>query len=691
MISLAADKLDELLRASVKELRITREVMGELHEDVIESLQVLATVQEARQDWAAARLALQEAITIRRRQPNQKDWRIGDARRALDDLDRRAALNPSQRQRLQEAGRLTQLQGALFRQGRYAEGIDPCRKAMEIQGELLGENHPDYAASLHNLGTLFQGMGEYAKAEPMLRQALEIRKNALGENHPDYANSLNSLAALHRDMEIQAAQKAAAARAQSEPLGPVRSTGLSEANPARQLQERDQIRAEVTKLRQAGKLDDAAALAVKELVVTREVRGELHEDVVDSLEFLARLQEVRENWAAARLALQEVIATRQRQPDRKGWRIGDVRRALVDLERRAAMTREQRNRLTKARALAAVYSLGMAPSRYRDAEAAVIESLKIWGELMGEDHADYAAVLYKLAAIYALMGDFARAEPLLLRALEIRKKALGEDHPDYAFSLDELGADCLELGDYARAESLHRRALEIWKNAKGEDHPNYAQSLHYLGTLYIKTGDYARATPLLRRALEIYKKAVGEDHPHYARSLISLGILYRSMGDIARAEPIYLRASEIHRKALGEDHPEYATSLNNLGFLYTAMGDYPKAESLYRRALQIEKNALGEDNPHYAVGLNNLGGLYEHMGEYARAEPLYRLAADITKKALGDEHTDYAVRLNNLAQVSRRWATTSAPRRCTGARWRLTGRRWARITPATPWSSITLA
>ena len=40
--------------------------------------------------------------------------------------------------------------------------------------------------------------GDYARAEPLYRQALEIRKKALGENHPDYAASLNNLATLYQ-------------------------------------------------------------------------------------------------------------------------------------------------------------------------------------------------------------------------------------------------------------------------------------------------------------------------------------------------------------------------------------------------------------------------------------------------------------------------------------------------------------
>ncbi len=77
--------------------------------------------------------------------------------------------------------------------GDYAKAEPLFRQALEIRKRALGENHPDYAASLNNLAALYEEMGDYAKAEPLYREALAIDKRALGENHPDYATSLNNL------------------------------------------------------------------------------------------------------------------------------------------------------------------------------------------------------------------------------------------------------------------------------------------------------------------------------------------------------------------------------------------------------------------------------------------------------------------------------------------------------------------
>jgi CHAT domain-containing protein len=71
---------------------------------------------------------------------------------------------------------------------------------LEIYKQALGEEHPDYAIILNNLGALYKTMGDYKAAEPLYKQAMEIRKKALGEEHPDVANSLNNLGYLYADM-----------------------------------------------------------------------------------------------------------------------------------------------------------------------------------------------------------------------------------------------------------------------------------------------------------------------------------------------------------------------------------------------------------------------------------------------------------------------------------------------------------
>ena len=84
--------------------------------------------------------------------------------------------------------------------GNYYTAEQYYLEALNIRKSVLGENHPDYAGSLNNLGSLYEDIGDYAQAEQYIMQALKIYKSVLGENHPDYAGSLNNLGALYREM-----------------------------------------------------------------------------------------------------------------------------------------------------------------------------------------------------------------------------------------------------------------------------------------------------------------------------------------------------------------------------------------------------------------------------------------------------------------------------------------------------------
>jgi tetratricopeptide (TPR) repeat protein len=84
--------------------------------------------------------------------------------------------------------------------GDYQKALLLHQRALEIREKKLGPEHPDTAASLNDLGMLYDAMGNYQKALLLYQRALEIREKQLGPEHLDTATSLNNLAGLYRDM-----------------------------------------------------------------------------------------------------------------------------------------------------------------------------------------------------------------------------------------------------------------------------------------------------------------------------------------------------------------------------------------------------------------------------------------------------------------------------------------------------------
>lgn len=70
----------------------------------------------------------------------------------------------------------------LYVGGRYKEAKPLVRDVLAKRQKLLGEKHPQVAASLNNLALLFESLGQYEEAQPYLEQALAsgLQRSARG-------------------------------------------------------------------------------------------------------------------------------------------------------------------------------------------------------------------------------------------------------------------------------------------------------------------------------------------------------------------------------------------------------------------------------------------------------------------------------------------------------------------------------
>jgi tetratricopeptide (TPR) repeat protein len=195
-----AGKMAEMIAAWQKKIDLERAVFGAVHEQVAESLAVLAQLQELRDDFRAAVQARWEALAVRVQLYGAEDWRVTDARLDLDGTQRWSKLPARSRQRLREAAALNSQVVSLWQRGRWRDALPLARRAREVRLEILGEKHRDSIESTVNLASLYRDMGDYRKALPLIEQTRDLSRKLLGEQHPDYPNSLDNLAQLYQAM-----------------------------------------------------------------------------------------------------------------------------------------------------------------------------------------------------------------------------------------------------------------------------------------------------------------------------------------------------------------------------------------------------------------------------------------------------------------------------------------------------------
>ncbi|MBD2616254.1 tetratricopeptide repeat protein [Nostoc punctiforme FACHB-252] len=79
-------------------------------------------------------------------------------------------------------------------QNNYIKAEELFCQALKIRKNQLGDDHPDVAESLNNLGMLYVENDKYEEAEEFLQKALEVRRKNYGTEHLKFAESLNNLA-----------------------------------------------------------------------------------------------------------------------------------------------------------------------------------------------------------------------------------------------------------------------------------------------------------------------------------------------------------------------------------------------------------------------------------------------------------------------------------------------------------------
>jgi tetratricopeptide (TPR) repeat protein len=187
--------------------------------------------------------------------------------------------------------------------GDYPLAGGALTEALSIQERMLGPEHPDVAAGLNNLASMYQAQGRYAEAEPLFKRALAIGDKVLGPEHPDNAVRLSNLAMLFRDQKRYAEAEPLAERAlaiSEKALGPEDPEVATRANNL------------AVVYRYRGRHDEAEPLFKRALAIGDKALGPEHPEVATWLSNLAMLYRDLDRYAEA-----EPLARRALEIDEK--------------------------------------------------------------------------------------------------------------------------------------------------------------------------------------------------------------------------------------------------------------------------------------------------------------------------------------------------------------------------------------
>ena len=340
--------------------------------------------------------------------------------------------------------------------------------------------------------------------------------------------------------------------------------------------------------RSLGLYEPARKLTEESLAIRREILGEDHLLVAESLQNLAVLRREMGDEAAAEPLLREALEIQRKH--------GATDTALY------------------AKALNDLAALLEEKGDLETAEKLYSESLALKRRLLGSEHEDVARGLNNLGRLRHRKKDYQGAEQCYRQSLTMRRKLFGEIHPEIANTLNNLAVLYEDEGDLARAEKAYREVLEMRRNLYGDQHPKVARSLYNLAALLQLRGDARAAEPLYREALSIVEHNPGGNDVERGVYLRGLASVFLEQGKVTEAEPLAREALATLREAKAPSW-RVADAESVLGGCLVARGRFGDAEPLLVGAYEALAKGPGDGSRRAGEARARVVALYKAWGK----------------------------------------------------------------------------
>jgi tetratricopeptide (TPR) repeat protein len=396
--------------------------------------------------------------------------------------------------------------------------------------EQLGEDHPQYAASLNNLAHVYKDQGRFAEAEPLFQRAAEILERTLGIRHPHTLMTLNALLETYQATEQQEAADRLVTR--------VRSSGQTSPDDGRHVLHPIPG---LTPLFQALKADLPQTANEPEFIggavdwtspSYQRLFAKLADDFAEGrygecvrravlLNAYDATHEVLQMFLMCFAQIPETGFGRTPTPDPRDFM--EAMRSLIADPWHSALVGLTIGRMDPAEV-----------ERLADDDEEFCQLLYYGAQRqMAEGRTEEALVNFNTCAT---SGVKCFETWMAARILRTPPRASDRGLAVRVRELNTTVTGLLSRGDFAEALSL---AEEAWRLAAGleENSPERTLSHYNVAMVTYKTGNLVRAESLLRELLTVARGDEQYDRTAVAGALNILGIIYTDLAQFDLAEP----------------------------------------------------------------------------------------------------------------------------------------------------------
>ena len=337
-----------------------------------------------------------------------------------------------------------------------------------------------------------------------------------------------------------------------------------------------------------GRFDEADTQLREALTLRRQLFGDDHEQIADTLNALGEVRYDRGDFDGAERLYDEALR---------------MRRRLFGPQHAAVAT-----------SLDNLGNIYQERGDWEEAEQAYRDALAIRREVLGPDHKDVASSLNNVGTSLHDREAYADAEEMYMESLAISRRVLGDNHPEVATSLNNVAVLLHDQDRLEEAEPIYRESLAISRLTLGARHPELVVSISNYATLLSDMQRFEEAEMLLNESLEISMASFGEGAVQVAYVYRQLGGLELDRNAPGPAFDYYDRALGILDTKLPTDHPEVVFAQAAKGRALTRLERYADGEECLLKAYNSGLKRWGPDDVDVLEFAGWIADLYEAWG-----------------------------------------------------------------------------
>jgi hypothetical protein len=263
-----------------------------------------------------------------------------------------------------------------------------------------------------------------------------------------------------------------------------------------------------------------------------------------------------------------------------------------------------------------------------ETETALIEAKKLASQGSLNDDL-FEQTIQMLSTHYLMTEDFEKAKSTLIEVLQLHKETLGESHPNLVYDYNIL-ADCYaSLRQYIQAQAVLEESLLLVSQSYGETSIHAINQINRMAMLNYKAEQYPQAITKCNKAIELLNAVYPDTHPTYMPLYKSLTLIYKTKKDLNKAALFSVKALKVSEFIHGNQSPDILQELTDLVDIYTLQNNTSEAISFAQRSVKILEIQKDGDRLDLAEKLNVLGTLYETSGNKPKANELFEKSRKI--------------------------------------------------------------